>query len=102
MHMSVIQAQLHQRGMPFLLPLIVFAALVEAVGAVSLVLGYYHAFTARVLLIYTLLAVLLVHFVPGEPVQMMLVMRDLSLMGGLLLVAAGDTGALALKRSPLV
>jgi len=77
------------KGLPgALLP---FVILLELGGGLALVVGFKTRWVALALSAFSVLAALCFHFVPGDQMQMINFMKNLSIAGGLLVLA--QTGA---------
>lgn len=79
---------------PFATAAAVAAGALEVLGAVALVLGLRTRATALVLFLFVLAATWLFHW-PGEMVQ---VMKNLAIMGGLLFIAGHGPGPVSVNR----
>jgi putative oxidoreductase len=76
-----------------LLPL---AIATELLGPLALVLGWHSRLTALLLACYSLLAAWLFHFNFADPVQSTMFLKNVSIAGGLLLLAANGAGGYSL------
>lgn len=74
-------------------PLALAAALVELIGGLLIVLGLLSRISALILFLFLIPVTIIFHWLPGETIQ---VMKNLSIMGGLLMVAGQGPGALSL------
>jgi putative oxidoreductase len=85
------QGYMAAKGLPgALLPLVI---LLEVGGGLALVVGFQTRWAALALAIFCVLAGLIFHLVPGDQMQMISFMKNLSIAGGLLVVAqTGATG----------
>jgi putative oxidoreductase len=99
---AAIQGYMAKKGLPgALLPLVI---LLEVGGGLALVIGFQTRWVAIALAIFSVLAAVIFHLVPGDQAQMINFMKNLSIAGGLLIVAqTGATGlaidaALALRK----
>ena len=88
---AVTKGHLAAKGLPAeLLPLVI---LLEVGGGLALVIGFQTRWVALALAIFSVAAAFIYHFVPNEPGQMVHFMKNLSIAGGLLIVAqTGATG----------
>ena len=82
-------------GMPMVAVLCVAAILVEVMGGLSLVLGFYARWGAVALFIYMVPTTLIFHLGPEQRIQFL---KNLAIMGGLLQLAACGPGELSLDR----
>lgn len=71
------------------------AVLVEALGGLSLLLGYHTRWSALALFAFTIPVTLLFHVSPDQRVHFL---KNLAVMGGLLQVAAHDPGEFSLDH----
>lgn len=84
-------------GAPFAPAITVLAIILEFGGALLLTLGYRARTAAWGLILFTAVATLMYHRDMSQPLQMMLALKNLSIIGGLLMVAAYGPGKLSLK-----
>jgi putative oxidoreductase len=68
------------------------AILLEIIGGLSLLLGYHASLDAWLLVLFTLPATLIFHTNFSDPNQMIHFMKSISVLGGLLYVAAYGAG----------
>lgn len=94
-------------GLPFASALAVIVGLLELLGGLAIVVGFQTRWAALALGLFTLAASLLFHAfwaVPAEQamVQQLMFMKNLSVAGGLFIVAALGAGALSIdaRRRP--
>ena len=88
------QGYMESVGVPGgLLPLVI---LLEVGGALALIVGWQTRIAAWALAGFTLLAAILFHNDFGNQMQMIMFLKNLSLAGGLLIVAANGAGAFSL------
>ena len=78
-----------------LLPAVIAA---EVLGAIAIIVGWKTRITALALAGFTLLSGLLFHSNFGDPVQMIMFLKNVAITGGFLLLAANGAGALSLDR----
>jgi putative oxidoreductase len=85
------QGYMAAKGLPgALLPLVI---LLELGGGLALVIGFQTRWVALALAVFTVLVGFIFHLVPGDQGQMINFMKNLSIAGGLLVVAqTGATG----------
>ena len=90
------QAFMAQHGVPsLLLPLVI---LTELGGGLLVLVGLFTRYAAIALAGFSVLAALLFHFQPGDMMQMMNFMKDVTIAGGFLVLAGSDPGAFALDH----
>jgi putative oxidoreductase len=83
------QGYMAAKGLPgALLPLVI---LLEVGGGLALVIGFQTRWVAFALAIFSVLTAFIFHLAPGDKMQMINFMKNLSIAGGLLVVA--QTGA---------
>jgi putative oxidoreductase len=84
------QAYMESMGVPgALLPLVIA---LEVLGSIAVILGYQTRLSAFLLAGFSVLAALLFHRQPGDPMQSILFMKNLALAGGFLLLVARGPG----------
>ena len=85
------QAYMAAKGLPgALLPLVI---LLEVGGGLALVVGFQTRWAAIALAVFSVLAGCIFHLVPSDHAQMLHFMKNLSIAGGLLIMAqTGATG----------
>jgi len=88
------QGYMESMGVPgMLLPLVILA---EVGGAVALIVGWRTRWAAAGLAVFCLLAAVFFHTNFSDGTQMIMFMKNLSIAGGLLFIAAHGAGAYAL------
>jgi putative oxidoreductase len=78
-----------------LLPLVI---LLEAGGGLALLLGFFTRWVALAFAGFCVLAALFFHFQPGDQLQMINFMKNITIAGGFLVLAGAGPGALALDN----
>ena len=90
------QGYMESHGIPgMLLPLVI---LVEAGGGLCVLLGLFTRWTAIALAGFCVLAAILFHWQPGDMMQMINFMKNITIAGGFLILAGAGPGALALDN----
>ena len=90
------QGYMDSMGVPgSLLPLVI---LVEIVGGLALIVGWQTRLASLALAGFTLVAAFLFHFNLSDQMQSILFMKNISISGGLLILAAYGPGALCLDK----
>jgi len=90
------QGYMESHGVPgMLLPLVI---LVEAGGGLCVLLGLFTRWTAIALAGFCVLAAILFHWQPGDMMQMINFMKNITIAGGFLILAGAGPGALALDN----
>lgn len=93
------QGYMEAMGVPgMLLPLVIA---LEVLGAIAIIVGYRTRLAAILLAGFTLLAGVLFHWAPGDQVQGLLFMKNVSIAGGFLFLAAHGAGAWSLDARRL-
>ena len=85
------QGFMEQHGVPGLLLPVVIAA--EIVLPILIIVGWQTRLAALGLAIFTLISGVLFHYVPGDQTQMIMLMKNIAIAGGLFVVAAHGAGA---------
>jgi putative oxidoreductase len=90
------QGYMEAAGVPgVLLPLVI---LTEAGGGLCVLLGLFTRWAAIALAGFCVLAAILFHWQPGEMMQMINFMKNITIAGGFLVLAGAGPGALALDN----
>ena len=90
------QAYMEAHGVPgMLLPLVI---LLEAGGGLALLLGLFTRWAAIALAGFCVLAAIFFHWQPGDMMQMINFMKNITIAGGFLVLAGAGPGALALDN----
>ena len=84
-------------GIPYPTIATVLAIIFEFGGATLLVLGFQARLAAWGLILFTAIATLLYHRDMSQPIQMLMALKNLSIIGGLLMIAAFGPGKLSLQ-----
>ncbi|EKP0304358.1 DoxX family protein [Aeromonas veronii] len=88
------QGYMEAMGVPgFMLPLVI---LLELGGGLAVVLGLFTRSLAVLLAGFTLMAAFIFHYQPAEQMQMLMFMKNVSVAGGFLALAAAGAGAFSL------
>ena len=89
-------AHMDERGVPsILLPLVILA---ELGGGLLVLVGFWTRWAAITLAGFTVLAALLFHWEPGNQMQMISFMKNITIAGGFLVLAGAGPGAFALDN----
>jgi len=89
-------AYMSSAGVPGVLLPVVIAT--ELLGAIAIILGWQTRVAALLLAGYSLLAALIFHSNFANQIEMVMFLKNVSIAGGLLLLAANGAGALSLDR----
>ena len=88
------QGYMEAMGVPgFMLPLVI---LLELGGGLAVVLGLFTRSIAVLLAGFTLMAAFIFHYQPADQMQMLMFMKNVSVAGGFLALAAAGPGAFSL------
>lgn len=79
-------------GMPLTDLFLVAAIIIEIVGAILIMIGFKTKWAALALIIFMIPATLIFHTNFADQIQMIMFMKNLSMLGGLLLLAAYGAG----------
>ena len=94
------QQYMAAQGMPATAFFLTGAIAVEILGGLSVILGYRGRLGAAALILFLIPATLIFHTDFSDQTQMIMFLKNLSIMGGLLLVTAYGTGPLSLSAQP--
>ena len=90
------QGYMESMGVPgMLLPLVI---LLELGCGILLLIGWNTRFSAFLLAGFSLLAAFISHFKPDDQIQMVMLMKNLAISGGLLYILASGPGAWSVDR----
>jgi putative oxidoreductase len=90
------QQYMAAHGIPLTAVFLVAAIAVEILGGLSIILGVWARAGAAALVLFLIPATLIFHTEFGQRTQMIMFLKNLSIMGGLLLLIAHGTGRYAL------
>lgn len=93
------QQYMASQGIPMTSLFLVGAIAVEVLGGLSVILGYKARWGAAVLFAFLIPATLIFHTNFGNQTQMIMFLKNLSIMGGLLFVITHGAGPLRLAQS---
>ena len=91
------QQYMAAHGIPLTAVFLVAAIAVEILGGLSIILGVWARVGAAALVLFLIPATLIFHTEFGQRTQMIMFLKNLSIMGGLLLLIAHGTGRYALR-----
>ncbi len=91
------QQYMAEYGLPAKGFLLVGATVVEVAGGLSIMLGYGARIGAAVLILFLIPATLIFHTDFSQQTQVVMFLKNLSIMGGLLLLAAHGPGSYSLR-----
>ncbi len=90
-------------GMPLTVLFLIGAILLEVAGAISVLIGYKVRWGAALLVVFMVPTTLIFHTKLSDPIQMIMFMKNLAILGGLLMVVyfgAGPGSLDARSKSP--
>ncbi|MFM4939471.1 DoxX family protein [Aeromonas enteropelogenes] len=88
------QGYMEAMGVPgFLLPLVI---LLELGGGLAIMLGLFTRSLSVLMAGFTLMAAFIFHYQPADQMQMLMFMKNISVAGGFLALAAAGAGAFSL------
>jgi len=93
------QEHMATHGIPIPALFLVGAIVVEIVGGVSVILGLWARVGAAILFLFLIPATLIFHTDFGQQSQVIMFLKNLAIMGGLLLVAVYGVGPYTLRSS---
>jgi putative oxidoreductase len=91
------QQQMAAQGMPLTAFFLVGAIVVEILGGLSVILGLWARAGAAALFLFLIPATLIFHTDFSQQTQMIMFLKNLSIMGGLLLVMAFGSGTYRIR-----
>jgi putative oxidoreductase len=95
-NVSGIQQYMEQYGIPFTSILVIGAIAVELLGGLSLLTGYKTRLGAFFLFLFLIPTTLIFHTEFSDQTQVIMFMKNLAIMGGLLLLVAYGAGKISL------
>ena len=87
-----------QHGMPFVPFFLVGAIFLELVGSITVILGYFTRFGALLLIVFLIPTTLIFHTNFADQVQMIMFMKNVSMLGGCLILLAYGAGRFSLDH----
>lgn len=95
LHPAETQQYMASAGMVLTGVFLVAAILIEILGGLSVLLGYKARLGALALAIFTLIATFIFHTNLGDPIQQIMFFKNLSILGGLLMLVQYGPGHIA-------
>lgn len=92
------QAQIADAGLPLAVLVTVFTIAFQLLGGLSLIVGYKARIGAGLLLAFLIPATLVFHNPIADPTQMTQFLKNLAIIGGILMVVAYGSGPVSLDR----
>ena len=96
MNPSGTQAYMGQYGMPFTFLFLIGAICVELLGGLSVLTGYKARWGALILFLFLIPTTLIFHREFSDQIQVIMFMKNLAIMGGLLLLVCHGPGKISL------
>ena len=90
---AMMAAFMKMNGVPMVQPLLYLSAIIEVGGGVLLLIGFQHRWIALLLFLFLIPVTIMMHLIPGGQMNQVEVMKNLAIMGGLLIVATRGAGA---------
>jgi putative oxidoreductase len=90
---TMMAALMKMNGVPLVKPLLYLSAIIELGGGVLLLIGFQHRWIALLLFLFLIPVTVMMHLIPGGQMNQIEVMKNLAIMGGLLMVATRGAGA---------
>jgi len=91
-------AYMAQVGMPAVTFMLIIAIVFEGVGGLSILLGYKAKMGAWILIVVTLIATYYFHLNFSDPMQPVHVMKNLTIIGGLLTIVVNGAGNASIDK----
>ena len=85
-----------QHSMPFVPFFLVGAIFLELVGSITVILGYFTRFGALLLIVFLIPTTLIFHTNFADQVQVIMFMKNVSMLGGCLILLAQGAGRFSL------
>ncbi len=97
-HPAMFVGMMAHAGVPTgLLVLLLYAsAAIELIGGVLLIVGYHGHWVAFVMFLWLIPVTIVMHAIPGGMLNQLMVMKNLAIMGGLLMIAVQGSGGMSL------
>ncbi len=97
-HPDQFAGMMGSNGIPgsLVMPLLYLSAIIELAGGVTVFIGYHARWAALLLFLWLIPVTILMHAVPGGMINQIMVMKNLAIMGGLMMVAVQGTGGMSL------
>ncbi len=97
LHPADTQAYMSAYGMPLTSLFLAIAILLELGGGLSVLLGYKVRWGAIALIVFLIPATLIFHTDLSDPIQQIMLFKNLAMLGGLLMVVQYGGGAIAVR-----
>lgn len=90
------QSYMEAYGLPMVFILFILAVIVEIIGSLSVILGYKAKMGAWMLVVFLAITTLVFHTDLADTIQMQMFLKNLAIIGGLLLVAIYGAGPMSI------
>jgi putative oxidoreductase len=97
-HPQMFAALMAGDGVPLVTPLLYLSAIIEVGGGVLILLGIYARWLALLLFLFLIPVTIMIHIIPGGMMNQIQMMKNLAIMGGLLMLFANGPGAYSVMR----
>ena len=84
------------QGMPLVTLFLIGAIVVEIAGAIAVILGYKARLSAVIMFLYMIPVTLIFHNKLSDQIQYIMFLKNIAIMGGLLMIAAFGPGPMSL------
>lgn len=97
-HPAMTAGMMGHAGIPegIVMILLYVSAVIELLGGALLLIGYQARWVAAVIFLYLIPVTIIMHAVPGGLLNQIMVLKNLAIMGGLLMVTVQGTGGFSL------
>ncbi len=85
-------------GFPITIVFLILAIIFELVGGISILIGYYSKIGSISLIIFTILATLIFHINFADQNQIIMLLKNLAIIGGLLLIVVNGSGPFSVNK----
>jgi len=97
-HLEGTAQYMAQHGMPFVPFFLVGAIFLELVGSITVILGYFTRFGALMLIVFLIPTTLIFHTNFADQIQVIMFMKNVSMIGGCLILLANGAGSFSLDH----
>jgi putative oxidoreductase len=97
-HPSMMLAFMKMNGVPAPEPMLYLSAIIEIAGGLALLIGLRARAAAVLLFLFLIPVTLMMHAIPGGQMNQVEVLKNLAIMGGLLILATRGGGAYSITR----
>lgn len=97
-HSSATKEYMATYGMPFRRAFLVLAIIIEILSSLLIIIGFKARWAAFALLVFLIPTTLIFHTHFSEPIQIIMFLKNLAIMGGLLFIAAYGAGTISIDE----